>query len=83
MHTFVFNVRSRQAVDAWMLEITSKFGRLDGAANLAGVIGKSIGTKGIQDTEEESNVFIGVHLTGVFHCLGRAMNSTTVQANTA
>jgi NAD(P)-dependent dehydrogenase (short-subunit alcohol dehydrogenase family) len=69
-HTYVLDVRSRQSVDAWTAEIISKFGCLDGAANLAGVIGKSIGTKGIQDTEEEEwDFIIGVNLTGVFHCL--------------
>lgn len=70
IHTFVLDVRSRQSVDSWTAEIIQKFGKLDGAANLAGVVGKSIGVSGIQDTEEEEwDFLIGVNLTGVFHCM--------------
>ncbi|KAF4636429.1 hypothetical protein G7Y89_g1663 [Cudoniella acicularis] len=74
IHTFVLDVRSASAVDSWISAIIEKFSRLDGAANLAGVIGKSIGIGGIADVDEEEwNFIIGVNLTGVMHCLRAQM----------
>lgn len=70
VHTFILDVRSRESVDSWTASIIITFGKLDGAANLAGVIGKSIGQVGIQDTDQDEwDFLIGVNLTGVFHCL--------------
>ena len=37
------DVRSSDSVDEWIAKTVEKFGRLDGAANLAGVIGPHIG----------------------------------------
>jgi NAD(P)-dependent dehydrogenase (short-subunit alcohol dehydrogenase family) len=75
IHTFVLDVRSRESVDSWTAEIIQKFGKLDGAANLAGVIGKSIGIHGVADiVEEEWDFIIGVNLTGVMHCMRAQMN---------
>ncbi|KAH6673090.1 3-oxoacyl-reductase [Halenospora varia] len=74
IHTFPLDVRSAASVDAWIAAIVEKFSRLDGAANLAGVIGKSIGIGGIADIEEnEWDFIIGVNLTGVMHCLRAEM----------
>ena len=74
VHTFVLDVRSREAVDSWIVGTVEKFGRLDGAANLAGVIGKSIGLNGIADTDEDEWSFIiAVNLTGVMHCMRAQM----------
>lgn len=36
------DVSKKAEVDAWVTGIVSQFGRLDGAANIAGVIGKNI-----------------------------------------
>ena len=41
--TTAIDVRKSDTVDAWIKSTVEKFGRLDGAANLAGVIGKNIG----------------------------------------
>jgi NAD(P)-dependent dehydrogenase (short-subunit alcohol dehydrogenase family) len=41
--TKVIDVRKRATVDAWIKETVEKFGQLDGAANMAGVIGKNHG----------------------------------------
>lgn len=38
--TTVLDVRDRKAVESWILGTVEKHGRLDGAVNLAGVIGK-------------------------------------------
>ncbi len=44
--TMTIDVRKASTVDTWIAETVKWGGRLDGAANLAGVIGKSIGLKG-------------------------------------
>jgi len=41
--TKVIDVRKRGMVDAWIKETVEKYGKLDGAANMAGVIGKNHG----------------------------------------
>jgi 5,10-methylene-tetrahydrofolate dehydrogenase/methenyl tetrahydrofolate cyclohydrolase len=41
------DVRQADAVEAWIQETVKWAGRIDGAANLAGVIGKSIGLAGV------------------------------------
>jgi NAD(P)-dependent dehydrogenase (short-subunit alcohol dehydrogenase family) len=64
------DVRNWQQVDAWVTETVKRFGTLDGAANLAGVIPKSLGLKDVaeQDLDEWEHV-LGVNLTGLMHCL--------------
>jgi NAD(P)-dependent dehydrogenase (short-subunit alcohol dehydrogenase family) len=39
----VIDVRKRDTCDAWIKATVEKFGQLDGAANMAGVIGKNHG----------------------------------------
>lgn len=39
--TKAIDVRKRETVDAWIQETVDHFGKLDGAANMAGVIGKN------------------------------------------
>ncbi|KAB5513618.1 hypothetical protein GE09DRAFT_1161884 [Coniochaeta sp. 2T2.1] len=45
----VVDVRNRKQVENWIAETAAKFGKLDGAANLAGVIGKHINITPLQD----------------------------------
>lgn len=42
--TQVIDVRKRETVDAWIKATVDQFGKLDGAANMAGVIGKNHGS---------------------------------------
>ena len=57
------------AVDAWIGATVTELGRLDGAANLAGIRG-SAGEKAITElTDEEWAGTVGVNMTGVFLCL--------------
>jgi len=66
----VVDVRRKEQVDSWIRKIIEHFGRLDGAANLAGVIGKNLGKTGIVDQDEDEwDFLIAVNLTGVMHCL--------------
>lgn len=71
---YVVDVRKREQVDAWIKKIIDHFGRLDGAANLAGVIGKNLGKTGLVDQDEDEwDFMIAVNLTGVMHCLRAQM----------
>ncbi|KAM0327087.1 hypothetical protein ACHAQA_006214 [Verticillium albo-atrum] len=64
------DVRDCAAVEAWTTGTVTRFGRLDGAANLAGVIPKSIGVKSLAEQDLEEWDFVqGVNLNGVMHCL--------------
>ncbi|PNH31049.1 hypothetical protein VD0002_g1081 [Verticillium dahliae] len=66
----VLDVRDCDAVEIWTTDTASHFGRLDGAANLAGVIPKSIGIKPLSEQDLDEWDFVqGVNLTGVMHCL--------------
>ncbi|KAK2775858.1 short chain dehydrogenase reductase family [Colletotrichum kahawae] len=57
-------------VDKWITETVKHFGKLDGAANLAGIIPDSIGLKGIDEQDfDEWDLILSVNLTGVMHCL--------------
>ncbi|RVX75655.1 hypothetical protein B0A52_00011 [Exophiala mesophila] len=77
--THTLDVRDAQAVDNWITQTLDKFGRLDGAANLAGVIPKSIGIKGVADQDlHEWNTVIGINLTGTMlsGLVGRPNNAS-------
>jgi NAD(P)-dependent dehydrogenase (short-subunit alcohol dehydrogenase family) len=64
--TFKLDVRDSAQVDAWIDRTVSHFGKLDGAANCAGVTGKSIGVKTVDELEDGDWGFvIGVNLTGL------------------
>lgn len=64
------DVSKRSSVEFWISSIVSKFGRLDGAANCAGVIGKHHGTRKLEDLEDEQwDLIIGVNLTGMMYCM--------------
>ena len=53
------DVRNYQEVESWISETIKHFGRLDGAANIAGVIPKSIGVATIaeQDLDDWNFLF--------------------------
>jgi NAD(P)-dependent dehydrogenase (short-subunit alcohol dehydrogenase family) len=64
------DVSKRSSVESWISDVVSKFGKLDGAANCAGVIGKHHGTRDLQDTEDDQwELIIGVNLTGMMYCM--------------
>ncbi|KAF2251634.1 NAD(P)-binding protein [Trematosphaeria pertusa] len=64
------DVRQRAQVDAWIDEVVRKFGRLDGAANLAGVIPKSINIERVEELNDEDWRFVmDVNVTGVMMCM--------------
>lgn len=64
--TFKLDVRDRKQVDAWIEKTVHHFGKLDGAANIAGVTGRSIGVKTADELEDDDWDFVlGVNLTGL------------------
>lgn len=68
--TFPLDVRNRKQVDAWIAATVSHFGELDGAANMAGVTGKSIGIKTAAELDDDDWDFvIGVNLTGTMFAI--------------
>ncbi|KAI4290112.1 MAG: hypothetical protein L6R35_000632 [Caloplaca aegaea] len=63
------NVTSSAEVSAWLDETIARFGSLDGAANLAGVVDNGMQTLTADAEEAEFDFVIGVNLKGVFNCL--------------
>jgi NAD(P)-dependent dehydrogenase (short-subunit alcohol dehydrogenase family) len=64
------DVSRRTEVDSWIDGVVERFGRLDGAANVAGVIGKSHGMLGVTDMDDDDwDKIIAVNLTGMMYCL--------------
>jgi NAD(P)-dependent dehydrogenase (short-subunit alcohol dehydrogenase family) len=62
------DVRNVDAVSKWIKDTVDKFGKLDGAANLAGVF--RAGETTIETEDEKTwDFMIGVNLTGLMHCL--------------
>ncbi|KAK7414779.1 hypothetical protein QQX98_006381 [Neonectria punicea] len=66
----VVDVRDRAQVEAWIKTTVDTFGKLDGAANLAGVIGKHIGMTPLQDIDDgDWDFVVGVNQKGLLNCL--------------
>lgn len=66
------DVRNHSDVEDWIAATVKEFGKLSGAANLAGVVGKTVGTAAGRITEldfEEWKFIVDVNLTGLFNCL--------------
>lgn len=70
--TTTLDVRSAPQVDSWIKATTTHFGRLDGAANMAGVAGKGFyNAQGsiLAVDDEDWGFVMGVNVTGLMHCL--------------
>ncbi|OAA59743.1 NAD(P)-binding domain protein [Niveomyces insectorum RCEF 264] len=66
------DVSNSDSVDAWIAGAVAHYGRLDGAANVAGIVGSLKGNvfTNITDISNEHwNDIIGINLTGLFYCL--------------
>lgn len=64
------DVRDSSQVSQWIASTVASLGPLDGAVNLAGVIGKGFGQQPIEHMDESDWGFVlGVNLTGLMHCL--------------
>lgn len=68
--TTVVDIRDSDQVDAWIEKTIKHFGRLDGAANIAGVLGKSFGVGDLAELSNDEFDFItGVNFKGLFYCM--------------
>lgn len=66
----VVDVQNRKQCAEWIQKTVQTLGKLNGVANLAGVIGKQINTAGIEDIDDDDwDRVIGVNLKGVLNCL--------------
>lgn len=63
----LLDVRSSKAVDAWVSQIVTEHGRLDGAANVAGVHKND--ARLVDETDEGYALNMDVNAGGVFYCL--------------
>lgn len=68
--TTVVDIRKSDQVDAWVDKTIAHFGKLDGAANIAGVLGKSFGLGNLSEiSDEEFDYITGVNFKGLFNCI--------------
>ncbi|KAF2482042.1 3-alpha--hydroxysteroid dehydrogenase [Neohortaea acidophila] len=68
--TSVVDVRNRSQVEDWIRRTVDKFGKLDGAVNLAGVYGKQSGLANIEEIEDDDWDFVhAVNVKGLLNCL--------------
>ncbi|KAJ4156803.1 Short-chain dehydrogenase/reductase aba4 [Fusarium falciforme] len=64
------DISQRAEVERWLDDTLKKHGRLDGAANVAGVIGKHHGVRPVSDLEDDEwHNIININLTGTMYCL--------------
>ncbi|KAL7818542.1 NAD(P)-binding protein [Trichoderma gracile] len=64
------DVSKRAEVDAWIEGIVKEFGQLDGAANIAGIIGKHHSIHSVGELEDDEwDKIIAVNLTGCMYCM--------------
>lgn len=70
------DVSSKESVESWIGGIVKQFGRLDGAANIAGVIGRNHSKGSIADLEDEEwDRIIATNLTGSMYCMRAELNN--------
>ncbi|KAI4101839.1 MAG: hypothetical protein LQ339_004885 [Xanthoria mediterranea] len=68
--TKLVDVSSSQQVDAWIQETVSRFGKIDGAANVAGIVGRDLNNTLAADADEEDfDRVMAVNVKGTFNCL--------------
>ncbi|KAL8657217.1 MAG: hypothetical protein Q9226_002134 [Calogaya cf. arnoldii] len=80
--TKIVDVTDSQQVDAWIQEAVSQCGKVDGAANLAGITGKSTNTALVGDVQEDDfDKIMAVNVKGVFNCLKSLLNSMKDQGS--
>ncbi|KAH6633813.1 hypothetical protein C7974DRAFT_178255 [Boeremia exigua] len=73
MYTVV-DVCGGEQVNAWIKSTVDKYGKLDGAVNMAGVITKATPVKDLTDADWDFS--FAVNAKGVFNCLRAQLNAT-------
>lgn len=68
--TTAVDIGSSAAVKEWIAATVQRFGKLDGAANMAGVIGKNHGVGKLVDMEDDEwDFLVRVNLSGMMYCV--------------
>jgi NAD(P)-dependent dehydrogenase (short-subunit alcohol dehydrogenase family) len=66
----VVDIRNESAVNSWISATVQKFGHLDGAANLAGVLPRTFNTGTVEDQQTEDwDYVLAINLTGMMYCM--------------
>ncbi|KAE8153970.1 hypothetical protein BDV25DRAFT_136340 [Aspergillus avenaceus] len=87
------DISSATSVNEWISATVARFGRLDGAANMAGMIGNQHGTGTLlEQDDDEWDRLLRVNLTGTMYCVraevramlgcggvGSIVNATSIQ----
>lgn len=69
------DVSKRSEVESWIAGAKEKFGKLTGAANCAGVIGRHHGTRTVQELDDgQWDLIMRINLTGMMYCLRAELN---------
>lgn len=67
--TYALDVSKSETVTAWIEKTAETFGKLDGAANIAGVF-RALADNSIENEKDDHwNFMLGVNLTGVMNCM--------------
>jgi NAD(P)-dependent dehydrogenase (short-subunit alcohol dehydrogenase family) len=61
----VVDIRDRSQVESWISKTVEQFGRLDGAANVAGVTGKDLGVTPLEDVSLRRITFLTSSIANV------------------
>ncbi|OCK74495.1 NAD(P)-binding protein [Lepidopterella palustris CBS 459.81] len=70
IHTAALDIRNASQVDDWINAAVKKFGRLDGAVNAAGIVGKFYGQRPLAEQDDDDwNLVLGVNVNGVMYSL--------------
>jgi NADP-dependent 3-hydroxy acid dehydrogenase YdfG len=66
----VVDVRDRAKVESWIKDTVELFGKIDGSANLAGIIGKQNNMAKIEDINDDDWDFVqAVNVKGLLNCM--------------
>ncbi|KIX91936.1 uncharacterized protein Z520_12325 [Fonsecaea multimorphosa CBS 102226] len=73
------DVTSNEQVEGWIKDIVQRFGKLDGAANVAGLALKS--APFIETTEDHWDLIMNINAKGVFLCMRAQLKNMTEGAS--
>lgn len=64
------DVRDRTAVEGWITQTVNEYGRLDGSANLAGVMPRQAGRARLEQVDDEDfDRVLDINVKGTLNCL--------------
>ena len=74
--TTIVDVSNRSQVESWIDRTVQRFGRLDGAANMAGAIGRHHGIRELREQDDDEwDLIMRVNVTGLMYCLRAQINA--------